>query len=131
MGTRTFTIPPVRTGFRWRINPHHSAGMDTDANALAFGLFSDDPRVPAPVHADNYTTWAALFFPDVNPDLLARWCRFNAVYTVIENKQEALYETSGAGSAERLWGPRHFPRCWSETFPRRNGNRPNGGNSTA
>ncbi|MFF1410853.1 terpene synthase family protein [Streptomyces sp. NPDC058289] len=103
MGTQTFTIPSVRTGFRWRINPHHSTEMDADANAWAFGLFSDDPRVPAPVHADNYTTWAALCFPDVDADLLSRWCRFNALYTVIENKQEALYETSGAGSAERLW----------------------------
>ncbi|MFF3217027.1 terpene synthase family protein [Streptomyces sp. NPDC002886] len=103
MGTQTFTIPPVRSGFRWRINPHHSAEMDAAANAWAFGLFSDDPRVPAPVHADNYTTWAALCFPDADPGLLTRWCRFNALYTVIENKQEALYETSGAGSAERLW----------------------------
>ncbi|MFZ3494812.1 hypothetical protein ACODT5_16615 [Streptomyces sp. 5.8] len=96
MRTQTFTIPPVRTRFRWRMNPHHSPEMDAEANAWAFGLFSDDPRVPAPVHADNYTTWAALCFPDVDPDLLTRWCRFNALYTVVENKQEALYETSGA-----------------------------------
>lgn len=78
MRTQTFTIPPVRTGFRWRMNPHHSPEMDADANAWAFALFSDDPRVPAPVDADNYTTWAALCFPDVDPDLLTRWCRFNA-----------------------------------------------------
>ncbi|MFI5867769.1 terpene synthase family protein [Streptomyces sp. NPDC051546] len=103
MHIQTFTIPPVRTSFRWRINPHHSPEMDAEANAWAFGLFSDDPRVPAPVHADNYTTWAALCFPDVDAELLTRWCRFNALYTVMENKQEALYGTSGAGSAERLW----------------------------
>ncbi|MET9610043.1 terpene synthase family protein [Streptomyces sp. NPDC006512] len=103
MGAQTFTIPPVRTGFRWRINPHHCAEMDAEANAWAYGLFSDDPRVPAPVHADNYTTWAALCFPDVDPDLLNRWCRFNALYTFAENRQEALYGTSDAGSAERVW----------------------------
>ncbi len=55
MRTQSFTIPPVRTGFRRRINPHRSTEMDADANAWGFGLFSDDPRVPTPVHADNCT----------------------------------------------------------------------------
>ncbi|MFE0802186.1 terpene synthase family protein [Streptomyces sp. NPDC058812] len=77
--------------------------MDADANRWAFELFRDDPRVPTPARADNYTTWVALCFPDAGPELLTRWCRFNALYTVIENKQEALYETSDAGSAEAVW----------------------------
>ncbi|MEU9256367.1 terpene synthase family protein [Streptomyces sp. NPDC048270] len=93
----------MQTGFRWRINPHHSLETDAAANAWAYGLFSDDPRVPVPVLADNYTTWAALCFPDVDRGLLTCWCRFNALYTVAENKQEALYETSGAGSAREMW----------------------------
>ncbi|MFC7308233.1 terpene synthase family protein [Streptomyces monticola] len=77
--------------------------MDADANRWAFGLFSDDPRVPVPVRADNYTMWAALCFPDAPKELLALWCRFNALYTVIENKQEALFSTADAGSAEETW----------------------------
>ncbi|WP_329257641.1 hypothetical protein OG223_35705 [Streptomyces sp. NBC_01478] len=103
MSTAAYTIPTLRSEIPWRINPHHTPELDADANRWAFELFSDDPRVPVPLRADNYTTWAALCYPDVRPDVLTAWCRFNALYTVIENKQEALFETSDAGTAEGVW----------------------------
>ncbi|WP_405009852.1 terpene synthase family protein [Kitasatospora sp. NBC_01539] len=101
---QSYTIPRLRTGVPWQINPHHTPGLDAEANAWAFGLFSDDKRVPVPVRADNYTTWAALCFPDVGTELLTLWCRFNALYTVAENRQEVLFSTADAGGAEAVWG---------------------------
>jgi hypothetical protein len=103
VSTAEYTIPVLRSEIPWRINPHHTPELDADANRWAFALFSDDPRVPVPLRADNYTTWAALCFPDVRLEVLAAWCRFNALYTVIENKQEALFGTGDAGSAEEVW----------------------------
>ncbi|MBK3581941.1 hypothetical protein JHN63_51035 [Streptomyces sp. MBT65] len=60
MSAAEYTILALRSEIPWRINPHHTPELDADANCWAFALLSDDPRVPVPLRADNYTMRAAL-----------------------------------------------------------------------
>jgi len=99
-----YFLPALPSRFPLRINPHYSEDSDRAANAWALAQFgAGSSEVPAPLRLDNFTIWAALAYPTVDAATLTDWCRFNALYTNVENRLETVLDSEHEAQATGCW----------------------------
>lgn len=99
----SYFLPALSSRFPLKANPHYTEQTDLAANAWAMSQFGKTGEIPIAVRADNFTLWAALAFPTVDAETLMTWCRFNALYTNVENRVEMAIDTGRLESAVGHW----------------------------
>jgi hypothetical protein len=99
----SYHLPALSSRFAVKLNPHYSAETDRAANAWAWAQFGAGRDLPMPVRLDNFTVWAALAYPRADAATLMNWCRFNAMFTMIENLTERSVGSERLDSSLGLW----------------------------
>lgn len=101
-----YCLPALASRFPVTINPHYNEQTDRAANAWAMAQFAPQAKgseAAQPVRLDNFTIWAALAYPDLDAGALMQWCRFNALFTCVENKCEQMLDTQHEAAAVSVW----------------------------
>lgn len=99
-----YFLPALSSRFPLHVNPHYNEDTDRAANAWALAQFGGSgSEVPAPLRLDNFTIWAALAYPTVDAATLMDWCRFNALYTNVENRLETAIDSEHEAQATGCW----------------------------